>query len=602
MMRCGSCWRLIAVVMISWRPSCRRAGAAFALNSMGAAAILRELWLGPLAESNSSEQHRKEVASMSGLRAYNVLMVYPRFQPNTFWNYSETCRIAGARYPSAPLGLITVAAMLPPHWKVRLVNRNTQDVAGKDFVWADMVMTGGMIVQQFDTQRIIKLAHLHGKPVVVGGPDATSSPHLYQEADFRVLGEVEDILSQFIAAWESGVRSGDFIAEKFQVNVTKTPLPRFDLLRTDHYMFIGVQFSRGCPFTCEFCDIIELYGRVPRTKTPQQMLAELQALYNLGYRGHVDFVDDNLIGNRKSLRIFLPELIAWQQKHDYPFEFSTEASINLADDHELLHLMRKANFFAIFVGIESPDPATLVHTRKKQNTRRNIAESIHKLYGAGILATAGFIVGFDTEKDSIADAMADLIEDAAIPVAMVGLLYALPNTQLARRLEKEGRLHANNGQWSHESGDQCTFGLNYDSVRPERDILSDYRRILKRIYDPLAFARRLDRLSAMLDRSGRPADPSVGDERRDLALFEFVRGMLSGVPEAREAFLKVCKNCLSTNPRALRQIVSLMMLYTDLGPFSRFVIKEIDRRIEAIDRAAAPAGTGSLVASTARLP
>ena len=368
-------------------------------------------------------------------------MIYPRFQANTFWNFTEACKLLNARYPTVPLGLMTVAAMLPAHWNVRLVNRNTEDVTEADFAWADMVMTGGMINQQLDTLRVIDLAQKHGKPVIVGGPDATSSPAIYEAADFRVLGEVEGIIAQFVAAWAAGERSGTFVAEKFTIDVTKTPPPRFDLLKTEHYMYIGVQYSRGCPFTCEFCDIIELYGRVPRTKTPEQMLAELQALYDLGYRGHVDFVDDNLIGNRKSLRIFLPELIAWQEAHSYPFEFSTEASLNLADDHDLLELMRKANFFAVFVGIESPDPDTLVHTKKKQNTRRNIAESVHKLYAAGMFVTAGFIVGFDTERLSIADAMADLIEDAAIPVAMVGLLYALPNTQLSRRLEKEGRLH-----------------------------------------------------------------------------------------------------------------------------------------------------------------
>jgi radical SAM superfamily enzyme YgiQ (UPF0313 family) len=403
------------------------------------------------------EPRYQDIAGAADLHRCNVLMIYPRFQANTFWNFPEACKLFGARYTTAPLGLITVAAMLPAHWNVRLVNRNTEDVADKDFSWAHMVMTGGMIVQQIDALRIIRLAQKHGKPVIVGGPDATSSPHVYEEADFRILGEVEDIIAQFIAAWDAGERSGDFIAEKFQIDVTRTPAPRFELLKTEHYMYLGVQFSRGCPFTCEFCDIIELYGRVPRTKTPRQMLAELQSLYDLGHRGHVDFVDDNLIGNRKSLRIFLPELIAWQQTYDYPFEFSTEASINLADDHELLELMRRTNFFAVFVGIESPDPETLIHTRKKQNTRRDLAASIHKIYSAGLFVTAGFIVGFDTEKVSIADAMVDLIDEAAIPVAMVGLLCAAPNTQLARRLESEGRLHLNYERITEETGDQCTL-------------------------------------------------------------------------------------------------------------------------------------------------
>ena len=361
-----------------------------------------------------------------------MLMIYPRFMADSFWNFSEACELVGARYPAIPLGLITVAALLPKSWNVRLVNCNTEDLADSDLEWADMVMTGGMLFQQSDTLELIEMCRARGLPVVVGGPDATSSPHRYERANFRVLGEVEDIVGQFIAAWEQGTREGLFVAEKFQVDVTKTPVPRFDLLKFEQYLYIGVQFSRGCPFTCEFCDIIELYGRSPRTKTHDQMLTELETLYKLGYRGHVDFVDDNLIGNKKAIKAFLPVLEKWIEQHDYPFEFTTEASLNLADDGELLAMLKRCNFFAVFVGIESPDTETLIAMRKKQNTRRSIGDSVHKIYHAGMFVTAGFIVGFDSEKGSIAEPMIELIEEAAIPIAMVGLLYALPNTQLTR--------------------------------------------------------------------------------------------------------------------------------------------------------------------------
>ncbi len=304
-----------------------------------------------------------------------VLMVYPRFSSLTFWSYQASCDFLGAKYPTAPLGLITVAAMLPAEWDIRLVNRNTEELSEDDLDWADMVMTGGMMVQQPDTLRIIDMCRARGKPVVVGGPDATSSPHVYKSADFQVLGEAEGIIEKFIDAWNAGARAGVFQAELFKVDVTKTPIPRFDLLKFDQYLFIGLQFSRGCPFTCEFCDIIELYGRAPRTKTVEQMLAELDRLFDLGYRGHVDFVDDNLIGNKKAVKAFLPHLVAWVEKHDYPFEFSTESSINLADDAELLRLLKKANFFAVFVGIETPNTEALVAMRKKQNTRRSLVEA-----------------------------------------------------------------------------------------------------------------------------------------------------------------------------------------------------------------------------------
>jgi radical SAM superfamily enzyme YgiQ (UPF0313 family) len=519
---------------------------------------------------------------MSAHRPCRVLMIYPRFNAHTFWNFAEACQLMGVRYPAAPLGLITVAALLPSSWEIRFVDRNTDELTEADLTWAELVMTGGMLSQQPDTLEIIDLCHNHGKTVVIGGPDATSSPHIYSAADFQVLGEAEGIIASFLAAWQSGARSGVFTAEKFKIDVTKTPVPRFDLLKLERYLYVGLQFSRGCPFTCEFCDIIELYGRVPRTKTTEQVLAELDALYGLGYRGHVDFVDDNLVGNKKALKAFLPSLTAWLEAHDYPFEFSTEASINLADDAELLGLMRKANFFALFVGIESPDPATLTAMRKKQNTRRDLADSIHKIYAAGMFVTAGFIVGFDTEKLAVADAMVEFIEDSAIPVCMVGLLYALPNTQLTRRLAREGRLHPDHDVMPTSAGDQCTAGLNFETLRPLGDILADYKHILEKIYDPQAYAGRLDRLARMLDRPERMRDLPLGDIRRSLGSLETVQRIVTAIPEAKDAFWRTFMTCAKNNPAALRYIVMLMGLYLHLGPFSRHVVASIERRMAEI--------------------
>ncbi|MGD0429928.1 MAG: radical SAM protein [Acetobacteraceae bacterium] len=539
---------------------------------------------------------------MAHLDSTKVLMVYPRFSKATFWNFAVACELVGARYPAAPLGLITLAALLPRHWDIRLVNRNTEELTDADLEWADMVMTGGMLAQQVDTLELIELCHAHGKPVVIGGPDPTSSPEIYTSADFRVLGEVEGIIGEFIAAWEAGERAGCLTAPKFTVDVTQTPVPRFDLLKFEHYLYVGVQYSRGCPFTCEFCDIIELYGRVPRAKTTPQMLAELEALYQLGYRGHVDFVDDNLIGNKKALRTFLPELAKWLKERDYPFEFSTEASINMADDDELLKLMRDANFFAVFVGIESPDPKTLVHTKKKQNTRRNLANSVHKIYRAGMFVTAGFIVGFDSEEVSIADAMADFIEEAAIPVSMVGLLYALPNTQLTRRLALAQRLHPNHDVATPETGDQCTATTNFDTLRPLREVLLDYRRILERVYDPAAFAGRLERLAGMLDRSGRPADLPKGDKRLNVPPIEMVHKIISHLPEAREPFWRTFVKCGKSNPATLRYVMMLMAFYLHLGPYAKKVIAAIDARLAELDAEAEMAvGSGREAGRTAEM-
>ncbi len=535
------------------------------------------------------EQQRQESAgsgTVSPLRSNscNVLMVYPRFMADSFWNFSEACELVGARYPAIPLGLITVAALLPKSWNVRLVNCNTEDLAEADLAWADMVMTGGMLFQQSDTLELIDMCRARGLPVVVGGPDVSSSPHRYVTANFRVIGEAEDIIRDFIAAWDKGEREGTFEAVKFQVDVTKTPIPRFDLLKFEQYLYIGVQFSRGCPFTCEFCDIIELYGRSPRTKSHAQMLAELETLHKLGYRGHVDFVDDNLIGNKKAIKAFLPTLETWIKDHDYPFEFTTEASLNLADDGELLAMLKRSNFFAIFVGIESPDEETLNAMRKKQNARRSISDSVHKIYQAGMSVTAGFIVGFDTEKGSVAGPMIDLIEETNIPIAMVGLLYALPNTQLTRRLAREGRLHVDHDAAPATKGDQCTAGVNYETKRSRLEILRDYRKILEKIYDPEAFCGRLERLAAMLDCSGRRKELPEGDIRGRVSTIKLVHDLMNRLPEGRERFWKAFTTCMSINPNSVRGIVTLMAFYLHVGPYSRYVMKQIDRQIEDIEQ------------------
>jgi hypothetical protein len=528
---------------------------------------------------------------VAAARPCRVLLIYPRFNSDSFWAYRSACEVVGARYPTAPLGLITVAAMLPTSWDMRLVDRNVEELTDADLTWADLVMTGGMLVQQADALKIVERAQRFGKPVVVGGPDVTSHPHRYQQADFLVLGEAESVIDDFVAAWTAGERKGTFEAPKFQADVTTTPIPRFDLLKFDRYLYIGVQFSRGCPFTCEFCDIIELYGRVPRTKTAEQMLAELDALYALGYRGHVDFVDDNLIGNKKAVKAFLPHLKTWVQDHEHPFEFSTEASINLADDTELLVQMRDASFFGVFVGIESPDTETLKHMRKKQNTRRSIPDSIRKIYAHGMFVTAGFIVGFDSERGSIAEPMVELIEDTAIPVSMVGLLYALSTTQLGRRLAKEGRLHDGHDEQGDDKADHCTAGLNFDTLRPRYEILSDYKQILERVYDPEAFAGRLRRLSDMLDRSNSRRRPPKGDVKQAVGATELLKRIVEQAPEAREAFLATVNHCASTNPRALRLIVMLMAFYLHLGPFARKVIASIDRQLDGLHNQRPPQPT-----------
>ena len=481
-----------------------------------------------------------------------ALLVYPRFGASSFWNYRATCEAVGARYSATPLGLITVAALLPPHWEVRLVDRNVRDLRDEDLAWADLVLTGGMLPQQRDTLEVIALARAAGKPSVVGGPDVTASPAVYSSADFQVRGEAEEILATFVSDFEGGAQGGSYVAHDFP-DVKLSPLPRFDLLELRHYMNVGVQFSRGCPFDCEFCNVVELNGRRPRTKNVDQILRELDALHALGYRGHVDFVDDNLIGNRKATKPLLVALAAWLERRGHPFEFSTEATINLADDDELLALMRAANFFAIFVGIETPDPAALLETHKLQNTRRNIADSIRKIHRAGIFVNAGFIIGFDAEHANVADAMVACIGATAIPVCMVGLLYALPGTRLARRLATEERLHSDAYSVRDDDADQCTSGLNFETRRARAEMLLDYRTVLERIYAPAAYFDRVRRVCRELDRSAHRLRVPFRHVVRDLRAFGRIAYRLGWLDRsARREFWGALVHCALHNPGAIK--------------------------------------------------
>jgi radical SAM superfamily enzyme YgiQ (UPF0313 family) len=505
-----------------------------------------------------------------------VLMVSPKFTPNWFWDIQAVCDIVGTRCVEPPLGLITVAALLPTDWKIRLVDRNAEQLSASDLDWADLIMTGGMLPQQSDTLALVDICHQRGKPVVIGGPSVTSIPETFDGADFLVLGEAEGVIDQFIGAWKGGAKRGVFDGRKIQVDITKSPVPRFDLLKPGYYLLMAVQFSRGCPFNCEFCDIIELYGRLPRTKTNRQMLAELDAIHRMGYRGRVDFVDDNLIGNKKALKKFLPELCEWQEQRRYPFTFSAEASINLSDDPALLGLMRDANFLMVFVGIETPDTETLIAIQKKQNTRRSIPESIHRIYSAGIFVNAGFIIGFDTEHEGVADSMVKCIEESSIPVCLLGLLAALPNTQLARRLQREGRLRLLDA----DRVNQIT-GLNFVTLRPRHEILADLRSVVERIYAPAAYFARVRALGRALHGPRHPTAQLLKCLFRDFKVVSRLVWQLNVLkPHLRRHFWETLIDCARNNVGAVEVVFWMVIFYLHLGNFADFVLRELDGQIE----------------------
>jgi radical SAM superfamily enzyme YgiQ (UPF0313 family) len=417
-----------------------------------------------------------------------ALLIYPIFPP-TFWSYEKILELVNRKVLLPPLGLITVAAILPQEWEFKLVDRNIRQVTEAEWEWADLVIISGMIVQKADLLDQVRAAKQRGKLVAVGGPYATSVPEEVRGAgvDFLILDEGEITLPMFVEAIQRGATSGTFRATE-KPDVTITPIPRYDLLELDAYDSMSIQFSRGCPFQCEFCDIIVLYGRKPRTKAPAQLLKELDYLYQLGWRRGVFMVDDNFIGNKRNVKLLLQELKVWQAEHQYPFRFNTEASIDLANDSELMELMVECYFDAVFLGIETPDEDSLELTKKFQNTRGSLTEAVNKIIATGLRPMAGFIIGFDGEKKGAGDRIIRFAEEAAIPTTTFAMLQALPNTALWHRLEKEGRLR------DRQDGNinQTTL-MNFIPTRPLEDIAREYIEAFWQLYDPEQYLDRVHR-------------------------------------------------------------------------------------------------------------
>jgi radical SAM superfamily enzyme YgiQ (UPF0313 family) len=416
--------------------------------------------------------------------AVKVLMVWPSF-PASFWSLGEVMQIVPERSLVPPLGLITVAALCPAHWKIRLVDLGFEALRDEDILWADLVMVSAMAVQRTGVRLTLERASKLNRRTMIGGPYASSDPDaLLPLADHVVVGEPDEMFPQIALDLERGsARRLYSIAEK--PDVSRTPVPRFDLLALNKYTFMSVQFSRGCPFTCEFCDIITIYGRRPRTKSPAQLTRELDSLLQLGWRKDVFVVDDNFIGNHKAALELVHELELWQRRNRYPFGFFTEASIDLASRPALLDGMVKANFWRVFIGIESPSAESLKETKKFQNLRRDLLDSIRFIQQRGLWVMAGFIVGFDSDPPDIFDRQIEFVQRAAIPWAMTGILQAPPTTPLYERMKKEGRLLENKPEPSNFEPP------NFRTVLPLSDLLEGTKRMLLSLYDPHRFYQRV---------------------------------------------------------------------------------------------------------------
>ncbi len=413
-----------------------------------------------------------------------ILLVYPRY-PDTFWSFRHALKFVSKKANFPPLGLLTVAAMLPAEWEKRLVDMNVNSLSDENIRWADYVFISAMVVQQDSAREVIARCNNLKTKVIAGGPLFTTGYEEFEGVDNFVLGEAEATLPPFLVDLAQG-RLQHIYSSDERPDISRTPIPMWSLINMKHYSAMSLQYSRGCPFDCDFCDIIVLNGHRPRTKGSQQMIAELEALYRHGFRGSLFIVDDNFIGNKKKLKTeTLPAMIAWQKAKKYPFLFFTEASINLADDDELMDLMTEAGFNRVFIGIETPHEDSLVECNKVQNSNRDLAAAVKKIQNRGFEVMGGFILGFDSDPASIFSKQIHFIQKTGIVTAMVGLLNAPKGTKLYKRLKKENRL------LNSFSGDNTDLSINFVPKMEYETLLTGYKNVLDTIYSPRYYYERV---------------------------------------------------------------------------------------------------------------
>lgn len=413
-----------------------------------------------------------------------ILLVYPEY-PDTFWSYKHALKFVSKKAAHPPLGLLTVAPLLPEEWGKKLIDLNVENLTRKDILWADYIFISAMSAQYHSTIEVIDRCKSLGKPIVAGGPLFTEDPEKFDSVDHLVLNEAEITLLPFLNDLKEGTAKRIYQTNEY-ADITSSPQPDYSLINLSKYASKSIQFTRGCPFNCEFCDITALLGHKMRLKTTQQILNELQTLFDLGARGDIFFVDDNFIGNKKVLKNeLLSALIIWQKEHNYPFTFSTEASVNLADDRELMELMTAAGFCSVFVGIETPQETSLEECQKIQNKNRNLIDSVKIIQKNGMEVLGGFIVGFDSDSPGIFKKQIEFIQNSGIISAMIGLLNAPTKSKLYQRLKKEGRI------LNKMTGDNTDATMNFIPKMNPEILFSGYREVIRGIYAGKPFYNRV---------------------------------------------------------------------------------------------------------------
>lgn len=498
-----------------------------------------------------------------------ICLIAPR-NPETFWTFDRILSILKKRSVFPNLALPTVAALTPSEHSVRIVDENVEPI---DFeIDADVVGITGYIVHRTRMEEIAREFRRRGKLVAVGGPYASLCPEeVAPWADVVFVGEAEPTWERFLRDRQAGECSAVYRTDG-AADVRKSPCPRFEALKLDRYRAATAQFSRGCPYNCEFCDVTLLYGRRPRTKEVAQFLAEIDALHRLGVK-NVFVTDDNFIGNRKEAKDLLRAIVAWQQEHDYPLEFLTQASLNAADDSELLDLLRRANFTSLFVGIESPRAASLEEANKAHNLKRNMVAAVHRIQSSGIDVMAGMIVGFDHDDPSIFDEHLRFAEEAGISISMTGLLNAIPGTALYRRLGSAGRLIEG------EAGDQFRFTNVVPSRMSKRELYEGYRRLLRRLYAYRSFRRRaLGALSRIAEGGARRR---LVQSASDLGIFARMLWscVLRASPQRSWMTLSLLLRTALHQPRAFRSAVTLVVLHRHLHAYVQALSTILDQQI-----------------------